>query len=53
MITETVNERIASRIRYIKPVRLSSATGATAELYQQIKPDFMPAPCCYTEEFRR
>jgi len=44
MITETVNQRIASRVRYVKPVRLSSATGATAELYQQLKTDFMPAP---------
>lgn len=44
MITETVNQRIAARIRYLKPVRLSSATGVTAELYQQVKTDFMPAP---------
>ena len=44
MITETVNQQIASRVRYVKPVRFSSATGATAELYQQIKTDFTPAP---------
>jgi AhpD family alkylhydroperoxidase len=44
MITETVNQRIASRVQYLKPVRFSSAAGATAELYQQIKTDFMPAP---------
>jgi AhpD family alkylhydroperoxidase len=44
MITETVNERISSRIRYVKLVPQSAVTGATAELYQQIKADFMPAP---------
>jgi len=44
MITETVNERISSRIRYVKPVLQSLVSGITSEVYQQMKDDFMPAP---------
>jgi len=44
MITEVVNKRVSSRIRYVTPVRQSLVTGVTAELYQQIKEDFMPVP---------
>ena len=40
MITETVNERVSSRIRYVKPVRQSSVRGITAEVYQQMKEDY-------------
>jgi hypothetical protein len=32
MITETVNQRIASRVQYVKPIRFNSARGAKADL---------------------
>src|SRR5215208_6704426 len=44
MITEMVSGRMAGAIRYVEPVRYGSATGLTAELYRQMRADFMLGP---------
>jgi AhpD family alkylhydroperoxidase len=44
MIAESIIERMAKTIKYVKPVRYGFATGLTAEVYQQMQADFLPAP---------
>jgi AhpD family alkylhydroperoxidase len=44
MITETILAQMAKTIKYVEPVPYGSATGLTAEVYQQMQADFMPAP---------
>jgi AhpD family alkylhydroperoxidase len=44
MIAETIIDRMAKTIKYVKPVQAGSATGLTAEVYQQMKADFLPVP---------
>jgi AhpD family alkylhydroperoxidase len=44
MIAETIIDRMAKTIKYVKPVPYSSATGLTAEAYQQMQADFLPIP---------
>src|SRR5262249_12177605 len=44
MIAETIIERMAQTIQYVKPVPYRSATGLTAEVYQQMRADFLPIP---------
>ncbi len=44
MIAETVRERMAKTIKYIKPIPYDSATGLTAEVYQQMQADSLPVP---------
>jgi AhpD family alkylhydroperoxidase len=44
MIAETIGERLAQTIKYVTPVPYASATGLTAELYQQMQHDFLPVP---------
>jgi AhpD family alkylhydroperoxidase len=43
MIAEMVGQ-MTGTIRYVETVRYGSATGLTAELYQQMKADFMVGP---------
>ena len=44
MIAETIREQMAKTIQYVQPVPYGSATGLTAEVYEQMQADFMPAP---------
>ncbi len=44
MIAEMVGQQMTGTIRYVEPVRYGSATGLIAELYQQMKADFMVGP---------
>ncbi len=44
MIAEAMREQMAKTIQYVKPVAYGSATGLTAEVYQQLQADFLPAP---------
>jgi AhpD family alkylhydroperoxidase len=44
MIGETIRERMAQTIKYVKPVPYGAATGLTAEVYQQMQADFLPVP---------
>jgi AhpD family alkylhydroperoxidase len=44
MFMETIREQMAKTIQYVKPVPYGSATGLTAEVYEQMQADFMPAP---------
>jgi AhpD family alkylhydroperoxidase len=44
MIAETIIDRMAQTIKYVKPVLNRSATGLTAEAYQQMQADFLPVP---------
>lgn len=44
MITEAIGERLTKTIKYVSPVPYSAADGLTAEVYQQLQADFMPAP---------
>src|SRR6266540_3186645 len=44
MIAETIRERLAQTIQYVTPVRYGSATGLTADVYQQMQADFLPVP---------
>lgn len=44
MITEIMREPLAKTIKYIKPVGYDSAQGLTAEVFDQLQADFMPAP---------
>jgi AhpD family alkylhydroperoxidase len=44
MITETIRDQMAKSIKYVKPVAFEWATGLTAQVYQQLQTDFLPAP---------
>jgi AhpD family alkylhydroperoxidase len=44
MLTETILDRISKTIRHVKPVQFGAALGLTAQVYQQMQADFMPAP---------
>jgi AhpD family alkylhydroperoxidase len=44
LITEVIRERMAKTIKYVRPVQFDSATGLTAEVYQQIQANFLPVP---------
>jgi AhpD family alkylhydroperoxidase len=44
MIAETIIERMAKTIKYVQPAPYRSATGLTAEAYQQMQADFLPVP---------
>jgi AhpD family alkylhydroperoxidase len=44
MILETISEQMAKTMKYIKPIPYASATGLTAEVYQQMRADFLHAP---------
>jgi AhpD family alkylhydroperoxidase len=44
MIAETLIERMAKTIRYVKAVPYGSATGLTADVYRQMQDDFLPVP---------
>jgi len=44
MIAETMIERMAPTMKYVKPVQYGSATGLTAQVYRQMHTDFLPAP---------
>jgi len=44
MIADAFREQAAKAIRYVNPVRYDDATGLTAQVYQQMKDDFMVAP---------
>jgi hypothetical protein len=43
-LAETIRERLAQTIQYVTPVPYVSATGLTADLYQQMRADFLPVP---------
>jgi len=44
MITEMILAQIAKTIKYVKPVPFGSATGLAAEVYQQMRADYLPLP---------
>jgi AhpD family alkylhydroperoxidase len=44
MIAEIMIDRMAKTIKYVTPVPYGSATGQTAEVYQQMLADFLPIP---------
>jgi AhpD family alkylhydroperoxidase len=44
MITEAIREQMAKTIKYVRPVQYGSATGLTAQVYQQMQADFLPVP---------
>lgn len=44
MITEMMREPLAKTIKYIKPIGYDSAHGLTAQVYDQLQADFIPAP---------
>ena len=44
MIAETIREHLAQTIQYVTPVPYGSATGLTADVYQQMQADFLPVP---------
>lgn len=44
MITETIREQLAKSVKYVKPIPYHAATGLTAQVYQQLEADFLPAP---------
>jgi AhpD family alkylhydroperoxidase len=44
MIAEMIRERMAKTIKYIQPVPYGSATGLTAQVYQQMQADSLPTP---------
>src|SRR5262249_30195052 len=44
MIAETIRERMAQTIKYVKPAPYGSATGLAAEVYRQMQADFLPVP---------
>jgi AhpD family alkylhydroperoxidase len=44
MIAETITERMAKSIRHVKAVPYGTAAGLTAEVYEQIRADFLPVP---------
>ena len=44
MIAETIRERMAQTIKYVKPVPYGAATGLVADVYQQMQADFLPVP---------
>lgn len=44
MFTKMMREPLAKNIRHIKPIRYDAATGLTAQVYDQLQADFMPAP---------
>jgi AhpD family alkylhydroperoxidase len=43
MITEMMREPLAKTIKYIKPIGYDSAKGLTAQVYDQLQADFIPA----------
>jgi len=44
MIAETIIERMAQTIHYVKAVPYGTAAGLTAEVYQHMQADFLPIP---------
>jgi AhpD family alkylhydroperoxidase len=44
VITEAIREQMVKTIKYVRPVQYDSATGLTAELYQQMQTDFLAVP---------
>src|SRR5262245_12141051 len=44
MIAETIIERMAQTIQYVKAAPYGIAAGVTAEVYQQMQADFLPIP---------
>lgn len=44
MLTEIIREPLAKTIKYIKPIGYESAEGLTAQVYNQLQADFIPAP---------
>ncbi len=44
MISETIRQQMAKSIRHVKPTEPAKASLLTAEVYQQLEADFMPAP---------
>jgi AhpD family alkylhydroperoxidase len=44
MITEMILAQTAKTIKYVEPVPLGSATGLAAEVYQQMRADYLPLP---------
>jgi len=44
MIADTIREQMARTIKYVEPIRYGSATGLTAELYDQMQAEFLPVP---------
>jgi AhpD family alkylhydroperoxidase len=44
MFAETIIDRMAKSIQYVRPVPSREAAGVTAEAYQQMQQDFLPVP---------
>src|SRR5262245_63512833 len=44
MIAETIIERMAQTIQYVKAAPYGTAAGVTAGVYQQMQADFLPVP---------
>lgn len=44
MFTEMMREPLAKTIKYVKPTRYDAASGLTAQVYDQLQTDFIPAP---------
>lgn len=44
MFTELMREPLAKTIKYIKPIGYNAAKGLTAQVYDQLQADFIPAP---------
>jgi AhpD family alkylhydroperoxidase len=44
MFAETIIDRMAKSIRYVRPVPAREAQGVTAEAYRQMQQDFLPVP---------
>jgi AhpD family alkylhydroperoxidase len=44
MIAGALRDQMVKTIKYVKPAAFDSATGLTAQIYQQLQEDFIPAP---------
>src|SRR5581483_1532699 len=44
MIAGAIRDQMVKTIKYVKPAAFDSATGLTAQVYQQLQEDFIPAP---------
>jgi AhpD family alkylhydroperoxidase len=44
MLTEMMREPLAKSIKYVQPISFESARGLTAQVYDQLQADFLPAP---------
>lgn len=44
MITELMREPLAKTVKYLQPASYGSARGLTAQVYDQVEADFLPAP---------